>query len=416
MKDNIDLWLKALLIFSPGNKKLWEYSANYDNIEEFIKAVDNRETGEFSDEEYERIEKIKDEDIQKILDKCEEENIGYYSYESEGYPRVLKRIANPPAVLFYKGNLDFLNDKCLIAAVGTRHPSEYSYTVTDKLCGELIKRGFLVCSGFAEGIDQRVNKATIESDGFPVAVCANDICTDYPKGSRELKEIIAQKGVVISEYYPGCPNFAGAFANRNRISVGLSKGVLFIEARADSKGLNNYDHALYQGKPVFVVPPADIFNSRYSGQVKLLRNGCVPVFSAEDIVYEIMKEKSPEISQIKSLGELSFPDEDSAVFSDEKNVSDTKRKRKSYKSKNKTEDNFSAENSGSDQIIREKRDYSSLDETQRKLCETLEERDMLADEIAEKMGMDIGQTLALLTEAEMYGLVESLPGKMFGIR
>ena len=40
---------------------------------------------------------------------------------------------------------------------------------------------------------------------------------------------------------------------------------------------------------------------------------------------------------------------------------------------------------------------------------------MLVDEIAAKLGMDISEVLAQLTELELYGTVKSYPGKMFGL-
>ena len=228
------LWLWVQMVFTPASKRIWSMSANYDDIEEFAQAVKNHEVSEITESEYERADSISFEDAEKILNECSEKGIKYYSYESEGYPVQLKEIANPPAMMFFKGNLDFLNEKCIITVVGTRKPSEYSLSVADRICGDLIDRNIIIVTGFAEGIDQYVNNVSINKNSFPVAVCGTALDYDYPKGSTELKNLIADKGVIISEYYPGCKVTSGSFSSRNRISVGLSKGVLFIEAARDS--------------------------------------------------------------------------------------------------------------------------------------------------------------------------------------
>lgn len=265
MAEREALWLWAVMVFGVGSKRLWEMSDNFDGIEDFVKAVREHKITSVTKAEYERADKLKFEKSEEILGRCTELGQNYLCYESEGYPAQLRRIANPPAMLFYKGNLDFLTDKCLLTVVGTRKPSQYSLDVTDRLCGELADRGFVLVSGFAEGIDQRVNAVSLAKNSFPVAVCGTPIEQDYPKGSGELKNIIAQNGAVISEYYPDFRISGGSFSARNRISVGLSVGVLFIEAGRNSHGLDNFSHATYQGKPVFAVPPHDIYWIR-SGQ------------------------------------------------------------------------------------------------------------------------------------------------------
>ena len=60
-------------------------------------------------------------------------------------------------------------------------------------------------------------------------------------------------------------------------------------------------------------------------------------------------------------------------------------------------------------------DLSGLDDTQKSICELLKSGNMLADEIGAKLGMDISDVLAQLTELELYGTVKSYPGKMFGL-
>ena len=372
-------------------------------------ALDDHMVSGLNDKELQRIGKYSLKDAEIIKKRCEELGINIYCYESEGYPDRLKRIANPPAVLYTYGNLDFLNDKCVISVVGSREPSEYSVKITKHICADLIRRNCLLASGFAGGIDQIANRVAIENNSKPIAVCGTALDCDYPKGSNELKKQIAENGVVISEYFPGYKPFGNAFVNRNRILTGLSNAVLFTECSKESHGLDNVNHAISQGKQVFVVPPHDIYDSRYFGQRDLIRNECQPVFGAEDIVFSLGNERYQSLRLVESLGEFTLPAEDSAILNngEPKTVKHRKSKRKVPDSKTVSET----------EVVKPtpEPDLSGLDDTQKSICKLLKSGNMLVDEIAAKLGMDISDVLAQLTELELYGTVKSYPGKMFGL-
>lgn len=240
-------------------------------------------------------------------------------------------------------------------------------------------------------------------------MCGTALDCDYPKGSNELKKQIAENGVVISEYFPGYKPFGNAFVNRNRILTGLSNAVLFTECSKESHGLDNVNHAISQGKQVFVVPPHDIYDSRYFGQRDLIRNECQPVFGAEDIVYSLGNERYQSLRLVESLGEFTLPAEDSAILNngEPKTVKHRKSKRKVPDSKTVSET----------EVVKPtpEPDLSGLDDTQKSICKLLKSGNMLVDEISAKLDMDISDVLAQLTELELYGTVKSYPGKMFGL-
>lgn len=345
-KERLLLWIRAVLIFTPSSKRIWEVSANYDDIVEFMTALDDHMVSGLNDKELQRIGKYSLKDAEIIKKRCEELGINIYCYESEGYPDRLKRIAN---------------------------------------------------------------KVAIENNSRPIAVCGTALDCDYPKGSNELKKQIAENGVVISEYFPGYKPFGSAFVNRNRILTGLSNAVLFTECSKESHGLDNVNHAISQGKQVFVVPPHDIYDSRYFGQRDLIRNECQPVFGAEDIVYSLGNERYQSLRLVESLGEFTLPAEDSAILNngEPKTVKHRKSKRKVPDSKTVSE---------TEEVKpTPEPDLSGLDDTQKSICKLLKSGNMLVDDIAAKLGMDISDVLAQLTELELYGTVKSYPGKMFGL-
>lgn len=406
MTDKRLFWIWLMLVFGPANPRIWQLSKHYDSAENFVNSLMSNSVKDLTDREVGNIRKTQMSDAKKLLEYCNDKNINVYSYESEGYPEKLRVISNPPAVLFSYGNLDFLNDKVYISVVGTRKPSDYSLEVAEKVCQSLIKRNILLVSGFASGIDQIANRVSLDNGVPTVAVCGRPLEEDYPKGSDELKMKIAQNGAVISEYYPGCKPYSNAFLNRNRILTGIADGVLFCECSAQSHGLDNAKHAEVQGKPIFVIPPHDIFDARYFGQRDLIRNGAVPVFDGADIAYDLSYERLENMSIIKSLGEYTKPAEDSVMFAED--MPDKKR----VKPKKAVRVQSAVDAAP---IKKADVDYSDMSEIKQKICRALEQEELHADEIAEKTGEDIADVLSELIELELDGIVTALAGKMYGI-
>lgn len=406
MNDKRIVWLLLLMIFGVGNPRIWDLSANYDSAEEFYKALKDHEVSDLNDKEKQLVDKFTDNDAQKIIDDCADKNINIYCYESEGYPQRLKAVADPPAVLFSYGNLDFLDHISTIAVVGTRVPSEYSVSIARTLCEQMCEKDIVLCSGFANGIDQIANLTSLDMGKPTVAVCGTALDHDYPQGSLDIKKRIAENGAVISEHIPGSKQVNNSFKLRNRILVGISQGVVFIEASMISHGLDNYHHAIAQGKPVFVVPPCDITEKRYFGQRYLLRNECVPLFNADDVVGRLALEGFDSFAFTKDLGDFTLPVDDSQFYNDE----EIRQRKKAASAKPE-----SKKNNDNDKQVRSvpEVDYSQLDENESAICKVLEDGKALADTICVKTGLDISTVLSALTMLELEGIVNSLPGNQF---
>ncbi len=400
-------WMWLVLVFGTANERIWKLSGEYDSADDFCFALKNGSVSNLLQSERDKIGTTDIESAETIINQCEKNGIDVYCYESEGFPERLRKIANPPAILFCRGNLDFLNNSITAGVVGTRTPSEYSVKITDKLCGELCKRGCLLVTGIADGIDQIANRAFLNRGVATVGVCGREIDSDYPAGSGELKNQIAEKGAVVSETCLMMNCRPMNFSLRNRILVGLADAVIFIECSEKSKGLDNASHAIYQGKQIFVVPPHDISDSRYGGQVVLLRQGCKPIFSAEDFVYYVSKSRIEDFSFDRIGGAYSTV-EDSSMF-----VREAKPAKKKNKRKKST-----AVKADEKEKIQEKNqtatDISKLSEFQAEIYRLISQKPMLADTIADKLNAEISQVLAELTVMELDGTVKSLPGKMFG--
>lgn len=57
-KERLLLWIRAVLIFTPSSKRIWEVSANYDDIVEFMTALGDHMVSGLNDKELQRIENI----------------------------------------------------------------------------------------------------------------------------------------------------------------------------------------------------------------------------------------------------------------------------------------------------------------------------------------------------------------------
>ena len=405
--DNRLIWLLLVKIFGPGNVRIWDLSANFDNVREFYASLKAHEISGVTEKEYDAVDKFSQDDAQKIVDYCNEKEISICCYDSDEYPKSLAYIANPPAVLFSYGDIRLIDNVNIIAFVGTRMPCEYSIYTARVLSSELIKCNITLASGFATGIDQIANTVSLNNNVPTVAVCGTALDHDYPENTLDLKRKIAENGVVISELIPGSKPISNAFKLRNRILVGISKGVIFIEASMQSHGLDNYIHATAQGKPVFVLPPRDITDKRFFGQRYLIRNGCIPIFNAQDVVGLLSYDNFESFSYTNQFGDFSLPVDDSSFFSKEK---ENKTNKKSAKDHAHSEDS----GTGSDEEkSKPEIDYGQLNETESAVCKVLEKGRTLADNICTQTGIDISTVLSTLTLLELEGIVNSLPGNQF---
>lgn len=172
-----------------------------------------------------------------------------------------------------------------VAIVGSRHNTKYGEEIAYKLAYELGKRGAVVVSGLAFGIDSIAHRGCLDAGGVTVAVLGTAIDRIYPVTHRPLAaEIIKKGGAVMSEYAPGAKVYPKtSFLERNRLISGLSDAVVIVEAAERSGSLNTATHAINQGKEVFAVP-GNITNPYSMGCNKLIKQGAIPYTEPKDVL------------------------------------------------------------------------------------------------------------------------------------
>ena len=202
----------------------------------------------------------------------------------ENYPQLLKEASQPPAVLFYRGNLDLVNHYCL-GVVGARKSTAYGANVLRQLMPDILRDDLTTVSGLAAGIDGLTHQLTLANHGHTIGVIGTGLDRAYPKRKYPLQEEVAQKGLLLTEYGLGDAPKAYHFPARNRIIAGLSQAVLVVEAKKRSGSLITANLALEDNRSVLAVP-GSISADNSDGCNELISAGAKPVLSAKDILEE----------------------------------------------------------------------------------------------------------------------------------
>ena len=214
----------------------------------------------------------------------------------EAYPRQLREIYDPPAVLWIRGNVELLSQPG-IAVVGTRHPSTYGAGMAEMLARDLAVRRLVIFSGMARGVDTAAHKGALAAKGKTVAVWGTGIDVIYPKENKRLAEdIIANGGTIVSEYPLGTFPAPQNFPVRNRILSGMSVGVLVIEAGEHSGTRITARLAMEQNRDVYAVP-GNVTNKNAWGPNTLIKQGAKLTATWEDVWEDLPTEIRTQLEQ-----------------------------------------------------------------------------------------------------------------------
>jgi len=203
-------------------------------------------------------------------------------WNDPAYPELLRNIADPPPVLWLKGEVAAWSHPC-VALVGARSASGPAIELARQIGRGLAAVGVGVVSGLAYGVDAAAHEGALEG-GMTVAVLGSGLDRIYPVRHDWLgQRIIAGGGALVSEFAPGTPPRRHHFPQRNRIVSGLSLGVVVVEAGETSGALITARAALDQGRDVMVIPGA-VPGGRNRGGHALLKDGAALVENLDDVL------------------------------------------------------------------------------------------------------------------------------------
>jgi DNA processing protein len=236
-------------------------------------------------------------------------SISVVPYYSSDYPEWLKRINHFPPILFMRGTI-IPEDEISIAVIGTRGATVYGKTIAENFAGEFAHADVTVISGMARGIDTAAHRGVLQKKGRTIAVLGSGIDICYPPENKQLMEDIVQHGAIITEFTIGTPPLAQNFPKRNRIISGLAKAIVAIEAKEKSGVMNTVRWALEQNKDVFAIP-GNIYAKTSHGTNRLIKDGAIPVTSAEEIL-ELLGIQHTRVE--RKTKELILNDEEQAIW------------------------------------------------------------------------------------------------------
>ncbi|MCO6532596.1 DNA-protecting protein DprA [Lactobacillus panisapium] len=208
--------------------------------------------------------------VKRIKKQCQ-----VISFFDDVYPEQLRQIYRPPLVLFAQGDVNLLQQK-IVTIVGSRMATSYSRSVLTKLVPHLVKKGWVIASGLAKGVDVMAHKAALTSEGKTIAVVGNGLNHFYPLSNYHVQEQIIRRGLILSEYLPDTPPRPFRFPQRNRILAGIAQKVIVTEAQEKSGSLITANLALQENRDIYAVP-GPIDNELSAGPNKLIAAGAIPI-------------------------------------------------------------------------------------------------------------------------------------------
>lgn len=371
----------------------------------------------------EGMEALRNKDLteaERILAQCERKRLHILTYGDAAYPGALKHIADPPVVLYYKGQLPDLDSYPVIGVVGTRKASPYGLTTARRMGYQIARHGGIVVSGLASGIDGIAMSGAISAGGTVVGVlgCGADVV--YPESNRTLFGDTEAFGCILSEYKPGTPPYGNNFPRRNRIISGLSDGVLVVEAPERSGALITARQAAEQGRDVFVVP-GNIDQPNCAGSNLLLRDGAIMASSGWDVIQEYEWQYPDKIHPDREALQRN-PQRENGVIPITNREKPMAKVAQPTLIPGKTE-NLNKEFTKKGIDKEPSTPYSDLNKEPPKLSDSeqavvdaLKAGERLVDDVIAETGLPVGKLLTALTTLELKGILKRLPGKRITLK
>jgi DNA processing protein len=361
MPFNLEALLSLYLVEGIGSVRLRALIARFGQPEAIFEATPNALTT-IDGIDHKLAQRIKiarnDQVAAEQLERMHQTNTRVITFWDAEYPDNLKKIYDPPALLFVRGSIK-PEDKFALAVVGTRVPSTYGRYCVEAFSRGLVEQGLVVVSGLARGIDTLAHSTALRAGGRTLAILGSGADIVYPAENKKLFFEIIENGAIISEFLMGTLPDASNFPRRNRIVSGSALGVLVVEAGHKSGALITANLALEQNREVFSIP-GNINSPKSMGCNHLIQEGAKLVARVDDIFDEL----NPQLEHLL--------------------------KRQKIEQK----------------IIQ-------ITDLERKVLDSLSHEALHIDKIAETNQLSISRILGVLLTLELKDLVQQLPGKYF---
>ena len=233
--------------------------------------------------------------------------MNYISRDDAGFPRSLLHITDPPDGLYIEGTLPSADEYTYICIIGSRKHTSYGKSACHHIIEGLAGYPIVIVSGLAYGIDYEAHTSALSHNIKTIAFPGSglDPTVLYPRRHHTLaQKIIKTGGAIISEFEPTTPAGQWTFPRRNRLMAGISDAIIVIEAHEKSGTKITAGYAADYGKELMAVP-GSIFSSASRGTATLIKDGALPITSADDVL-EILgfhKRESPQTLPLRTMSD-----------------------------------------------------------------------------------------------------------------
>ncbi len=284
-------------------KKYWEYLQNDLTVNELAEVVVEQENG------------ITISDVSDAMEKAgrlndsliDASDLYVITALDDDYPDRLKVMGNKrPLILYVRGNREALY-KPNIAIVGTRHPSEWSQKVEERLVKKTLEMSDrVVVSGLALGCDKIAHKTTVDMGKETIAVLPSGVNVITPAAHRGLaQDIIDNGGCLVSEYEPNVKASRAYFVERDSLVAALSDVTFVVQCGVKSGTMHTVDAAFKYERKLGCYYPTSMELGDYSGNEYMIKmKNAVKVSDTDDLI-DLLTDVS---EQSKESQQLSFED------------------------------------------------------------------------------------------------------------
>jgi DNA processing protein len=373
--SDIEKWLKLAGADSIGPVTFSKLLKHFGSIERCLGASVSEMTrvDSIGTQTAEKIARTRDKfDTTAELELAGKLGVWIINFEDNRYPALLKKIYDPPPVLYVKGSLD-KSDNISVAMVGCRRCSIYGQEQAARLAHLLASAGFTICSGMARGIDTAAHQGALSAQGRTIAVQGCGLANIFPPENKKLFELICESGACMSELPLRYEPLAENFPTRNRIIAGLSLGTIIVEADLRSGALITARASLENNREVMAVP-GRIDSPTSRGTHQLIKNGAKLVESVEDVT-EALGYIGREIQTYTSAAAAQAAEEMDAPLFDAANL--------------------------------------KLSDGERMIYGCLGREPLHVEQIIAQADLSAGDVNAALVSLQLKGLIKQLPGSLF---
>jgi DNA processing protein len=306
-------------------------------------------------------------DVPRELELAARAGVRILCLADDEYPVLLKRIPDAPPCLYVRGELEPA-DAVALAVVGSRSCTRYGAEQSERFAALMAGTGLTIVSGMARGIDEGAHRGALAARGRTIAVMGCGLSYIYPPESVELADRICAAGAIVSELPMQVAPDAHNFPPRNRIIIGLSLGVLVVEAAERSGAMITARLAIDYNREVFAIP-GQIDRVTSAGCHELIKTGSA----------RLVTDLSDILSELGEAGRaLAGETQDTSVGQAKMTPS-----------------------------------AASLDADEQRLIAAMGDEPASIDLLCDESGLPPARIAAMLTSLQLRGIIRRVPGDLF---